>query len=80
MKKILDIFDRLVSFFTRKRKIASLGNIQIVEIDGHYKAIGGSSSERALLRQYLSINLNNFSNSLSEHKQNQKLALLMNSL
>ena len=80
MKKILDIFNRLVSFTIKKRKIASLGSIQIVEVNGYYKAIGGSSSERALLRQYLSINLNNFSNNLSEHKQNQKLALLMNSL
>ncbi|MBO7392244.1 MAG: hypothetical protein J6U77_07070 [Verrucomicrobia bacterium] len=80
MKKILDIFDRLVSFSMRKRKIASLGSIQIVEIDGYYKAIGGSFEERAILRQYLSINLNCSFNSIPEHKQNQKLLLLVNSL
>lgn len=77
MRKIYDIFEHWTTKQRRVKVIATLGSIQIIQLDtGYYQAQGGTEEERSILRNYLTINLNDASFS----SQTKKLRLLMQSL
>lgn len=77
MRKIFDIFKHWAAKHSRTKVIATLGSIQIIQLEtGYYQAHGGTPEERSILRNYLAINLDDASFS----NQTKKLRLLLQSL
>lgn len=80
MKKILNIFAGFVRNTVTKREVATLGAVRIIELqNGSYQVVGGTQDERMLLRQYLSINMDETCVEV-ESGINEKIFSLMRSL